>query len=57
LALFRKSGEFTKYWRFSKNHADLRNIGAFKKIMRIYKMLAPGEKPVGLEKTGGPLTV
>jgi hypothetical protein len=75
LALFRKSGEFTKYWRFSKNHADLRNIGAFKKaggytkcwrlaekqaddrILEGVKIPAPGEKPAGLEKTGGPLSV
>jgi hypothetical protein len=32
LALFRKSGGFKKYWRFSENQADLRNIGAFAKI-------------------------
>ncbi len=88
MVLFEKSGGFEKYWRFSKNQADLRNIGAFRKIILIYKMLAlyrksggfekhwclaekqandrilagvkipaPGEKPAGLENTGGPLTV
>jgi hypothetical protein len=25
LALFKKSGGFEKYWRFSKNQADLEN--------------------------------
>jgi hypothetical protein len=35
LALFRKSGRFEKYWRFSENQADLKNIGAFTKIRRI----------------------
>ncbi len=88
LALFKKSGGFEKYWRFSENQADLENIGAFTKIRRIGKILAllqksggfgkcwrhaekqadgrilagveipaPGEKPAGLENTGGPLTV
>jgi hypothetical protein len=88
LALFKKSGGFEKYCRFSKNQANLRNIGAFKKIRRIYKILAlyrksggfekywclaekqaddgisagvkilaPGEKPAGLENTGSPFTV
>jgi hypothetical protein len=88
LALSEKLGGFEKYWRFSENQADLRNIGAFQKIRRIYKILAlfrksggftkywclaekqaddrilagvkipaPGEKPAGLEKAGGPLTV
>jgi hypothetical protein len=33
--LLEKSGGFEKYWRFSKNQADLRNIGAFEKIRRI----------------------
>jgi hypothetical protein len=75
LALLEKSGGFEKYWRFSENQADLKNIGAFQKIRWIYKILAPcrkqaddrilagvkipapGEKPAGLEKAGGPLTV
>jgi hypothetical protein len=35
LALFKKSGGFEKYWRFYKNQADLKNIGAFTKIRRI----------------------
>ncbi len=47
LALFQKSGGFTKswrfsknqadlkYWRFSENQADLKNIGAFQKTRRI----------------------
>jgi hypothetical protein len=35
LALLRKSGGFEKYWRFSENQADLRNIGALQKIKRI----------------------
>jgi hypothetical protein len=75
LALFKKSGRFDKYWRFSENQADLKNIGTFQKIRRIFKILAPcrkqaddrilagvkipapDEKPAGLEKAGGPLTV
>jgi hypothetical protein len=44
LALFEKSGGFEKYWRFSENQADLRNIGAFQKIRRIWKILAPHRK-------------
>jgi hypothetical protein len=44
LALFEKSGGFEKYWRFSENQADLKNIGAFQKIRRIYKILAPCRK-------------
>jgi hypothetical protein len=32
LALFKKSCGFEKYWRFSKNQADLRNIVAFQEI-------------------------
>jgi hypothetical protein len=31
LALFKKSGGFEKDWRFSKNQAVLKNIGAFSK--------------------------
>jgi hypothetical protein len=31
LALLEKSGGFEKYWRFSKNQADLQNIGALLK--------------------------
>jgi hypothetical protein len=63
LALFKKSGGFTKYWRFTKNQADLRNTGASQKnraddgISAGVKIPAPGEKPAGLENTGGPLTV
>jgi hypothetical protein len=44
LALLKKSGRFEKYWRFSENQADLKNIGAFQKIRRIYKILAPWRK-------------
>jgi hypothetical protein len=47
LALFKKSGGFAKSWRFSKNQADLRNLGALQKIRRIYKILAL------YRKTGG----
>jgi hypothetical protein len=47
LALFKKSGGFEKSWRFSKNQADLRNLGAFTKIRQIYKTLAL------YRKTGG----
>jgi hypothetical protein len=63
LALFRKSGVFEKYWRFSKNQADLQYHGALQKnqaedrILAGVKIPAPGEKPAGLEKAGGPLTV
>jgi hypothetical protein len=35
LALFDKSGGFGKYWRFSENQADLKNIGTFTKIRQI----------------------
>jgi hypothetical protein len=35
-----KSSEFTKSLRFSENQADLRNIGAFQKIRRIWEILA-----------------
>jgi hypothetical protein len=35
LALFKKSGGFEKYWRSSKNQADLQNIGALQKIRLI----------------------
>jgi hypothetical protein len=50
LALFKKSGGFEKYWRFSENQADLRNIGAFQKIRRIWKILALFRKSGGFEK-------
>jgi hypothetical protein len=45
-----KSSKFTKFLRFSKNQADLRNLGAFQKIRRIYKILALFEKSGGFEK-------
>ncbi len=63
MVLFKKSGGFEKYWRFSKNQADLQNIGALQKKLADDRILAgvkipvPGEKPAGLEKVGGPLTV
>jgi hypothetical protein len=41
LALYRKSGGFTKYWRFTENQAD--------RILAGVKIPAPGEKPAGLE--------
>jgi hypothetical protein len=50
LALFKKSGGFEKYWRFSENQADLENISAFQKIRRIYKILAPYRKTGGFTK-------
>ncbi len=34
LALSRKTGGFTKYWRLSEEQADLQNIGAFQKNRR-----------------------
>jgi hypothetical protein len=43
LALFKKSGEFTKSWRFTEKQADNR-------ILAGVKIPAPGEKPAGLEK-------
>jgi hypothetical protein len=43
LALSRKSGGFTKYWRFTEKQADDR-------ILAGIKIPAPGEKPAGLEK-------
>jgi hypothetical protein len=45
-----KLSEFAKFLRFSKNQADLRNIGAFQKIRRIYKILALYRKSGGFEK-------
>jgi hypothetical protein len=50
LALFRKSGGSEKTWRSTEKQAD--DI-----ILAGVKIPAPGEKPVGLEKAGGPLTV
>jgi hypothetical protein len=50
LALFKKSGGFEKYWRFSKNQADLKNIGAFQKIRLIWKILALYRKSGGFTK-------
>jgi hypothetical protein len=63
LALFKKSGGFTKSWRFTEKQADLRNLGALQKNRRTIESFAgveipaPGEKPAELEKAGGPLTV
>jgi hypothetical protein len=48
-----KSGGFEKYWRFSKNQADLRNIGASQKIRRIWKILALLKKSGRFEKYWG----
>ncbi len=50
MALLQKLGGFTKSWRFTGKRADDR-------ILAGVKIPAPGEKPVGLEKAGGPLTV
>ena len=50
MALFKKLGGFEKYWRFSENQADLRNIGTFQKIGRIYKILALFRKSGGFTK-------
>ncbi len=50
LALFRISGGFTKYWLLAEKQADNR-------IFAGVKIPAPGEKPVGLDKAGGLLTV
>jgi hypothetical protein len=50
LALFRKSGGLEKYWRFSENQADLKNIGAFHKIRRTWKILALSQKTGGFTK-------
>jgi hypothetical protein len=43
LALFKKSGRFTKSLRFTEKQADDR-------ILAGVKIPAPGEKPAGLEK-------
>jgi hypothetical protein len=48
--LFRKSGGFEKYWRFSESQADLENIGAFTKTRRIWKILALLQKSGGFGK-------
>jgi hypothetical protein len=37
LTLIKKSGGFEKSWRFYKNQADLRNLGALQKIRRFTK--------------------
>jgi hypothetical protein len=37
--------------RFSKNQADLRNLGAFQKIRRIYRILALLQKLGGFTKS------
>jgi hypothetical protein len=50
LALLQKSGGSIKYWRFTEKQAD-------DGILAGFKIPAPGEKPAGLEKAGGPLTV
>jgi hypothetical protein len=50
LALLQKLGGFTESWRFSEKQADER-------ILAGVKIPAPDEKPTGLEKAGGPLTV
>ncbi len=52
LALFRKSGGFENYWCFSKNQADLENIGAFQKVGRVWKMLALSRKTGGFTNVG-----
>ncbi len=50
MALFKKSGGFTKYWRLAEKQAGDR-------ILAGIKIPVPGEKPAGLENTGDPLTV
>ncbi len=50
MELLQKSGGFTKYWLFTEKQADNR-------ILAGVKIPAPGEKPAGLEKVVGPLTV
>jgi hypothetical protein len=44
------SGKFTNSSSFSKNQADIRNLGAFQKIRRIWKILALLQKSGGFEK-------
>jgi hypothetical protein len=51
LALFKKSGGFTESLRFSKNQADLRNLGALQKIRWIYRILALFKKSGGFTKS------
>jgi hypothetical protein len=46
-----KSGGFTESLRFSKNQADLRNLGAFPKIRWIWEILAFLQKSGGFEKS------
>ena len=46
LALFQKSGGFTKSWRFTEKQADNR-------ILAGVKIPAPGEKPVSVELLAG----
>ncbi len=45
MALYRKSGEFTESLRFSKNQADLRNLGALQKIRRTIESLRALKSP------------
>jgi hypothetical protein len=51
LALSKKSGGFTKSWRFPENQADLQNLGTYQKIRRIYKILALSRKSGGFTKS------
>jgi hypothetical protein len=51
LGLNTKSGGFTESLHFSKNQADLRNLGALQKIRRIYRILALFKKSGRFEKS------
>ncbi len=52
MALLQKSGGFEKYWRFYKNQADSRNIGAFRKSDGFEKYWHLTEKQVDLQNVG-----
>jgi hypothetical protein len=45
-----KLSKFINSLRFSKNQADLRNVGVLQKFRRIWKMLALLQKSGGFEK-------
>jgi hypothetical protein len=62
LALYKKSGGFIKSLRLQKNRRICRILVPAEKqaddrILAGVKIPAPGKKPAGLEKAGGPLTV
>jgi hypothetical protein len=59
--LYKNQADFEKYWHFSEKQADFQNWRHAEKqaddrILAGVKIPVPGEKPAGLENTGGPFT-